>query len=101
MDPRKYAHGLGVLLEGHRSGNVLWIDQLLVPAAQRGQGLGTDVVQYLERWARRHGITKLRLYAADEGLGRSNVFWELMGFDYDCPDCEEYEEAAWYMSKDL
>jgi hypothetical protein len=43
----------------------------------------------------------LRLYAADEGDGRSNVFWDLMGFEYDCSDCEEYEEAAWYMSKNL
>ena len=69
-------------IDAHMSGKeVVWIDMMRVPPEQRRRGIGRN--HYAEWEAELPKSVKLvRLMAADTGSGKSNGFWEAMGFDY-------------------
>lgn len=52
-----------------------------VPPDKRRQGIGR---QYYAKWEAElpKSVKLVRLMAADTGSGKSNGFWEAMGFDY-------------------
>ncbi len=85
-------------LDIHISGDILWIDNFEVAEGLRRQGIGSILVQAIEKAARSNGIKCIRLWADDTGSGRSNHFWEAMGYDY---DEETGDETDWYMNKQL
>jgi GNAT superfamily N-acetyltransferase len=88
-------------LDVHISGDTLWIDNFAVAEGLRRQGSGTILVRAIENAARSNGIKCIRLWAADTGSGRSNHFWDAMGYKYDYEADEPGGESDWYMSKQL
>lgn len=68
-------------IEAHRSGDIVWIDMMVVPKGRRGTGAGRA---FYDAWvaALPQDIPLIRLMAADTGAGLSNGFWEAMGFSY-------------------
>lgn len=87
-------------LDVHISGDTLWIDNFEVAKGLRRHGTGSLLVRAIEKAARSNDIRRIRLWAADTGTGRSNHFWEAMGYSYDYDD-ESGDETDWYMSKQL
>lgn len=91
-----------VQIDWHASGSLAWIDMFRVPAEHRRKGLGFAAY---ERWeaALPAEVTTVRLFAADTGAGRSNEFWDAVGFEYDVTDedLDLESEAAWYMRKEV
>jgi hypothetical protein len=89
-----------VEIDWHLSGSSAWIDNFTVPSGKRRQGLGRAAY---ERWeaALPPQVKAVRLYAADTGSGRSNDFWDALGFEYDVTgdDLSLEDDAAWYMHK--
>ena len=77
------------------------ITMMQVPKDQRGQGVGARTYQ---EWESKlpPDIREIRFFAADlgDGAGRSNQFWDAMGFDYMYDD-ETSEPDRWWMHKIL
>lgn len=69
-------------LEGHRSGDSVWIDMIYVTPGERGKGEGRRLYKDFEA-ALPPDITLVRVFAADtEGEGNSDDFWLALGFAY-------------------
>jgi len=68
-------------IEAHRAGDVMWLDWFYLPARCRGEGRGGAAYAEWEG-SLPHDITRVRLFAADTGTGRTDGFWERMGFSY-------------------
>lgn len=70
-----------VEIQSHQSGDVVWIDNFVVPDRLRRNKLGSAA--YLA-WEGKlpPNIKLVRLFAADTGSGRSNHFWDYLGFCY-------------------
>jgi len=65
----------------HRSGNVLWIDWFCVPDGERGKGTGRRLWEAFEARIP-DDVEVVRLMASDAGDGKSDGFWEAMGFSW-------------------
>lgn len=46
--------------EGSYSG---WVEDVIIDAAHRHQGAGQALMEYLQQWARQHGLSRLQLLA--------------------------------------
>ena len=84
-------------IDAHRSGDIMWIDMMLVPPSQRGSGVGKAFYKSWEE-ALPSDIKLIRLLAADTGDGLSNGFWEAMGFEYQYDGDDLDYETSQYMS---
>lgn len=85
-------------IHAHRSGDTIWIDMMEVPEGQRRKGVGANVYQQWEA-SLPPDIKLVRLMAADTGSGKSNGFWEAMGFDYQYDGDDLDYETSQYMWK--
>jgi hypothetical protein len=68
----------------------------MVPRELRGRGLGREAFEKrIMTYVKKHpSIHMIRLMAADAGHGKSNEFWESLGFDYAYSgDNLDYESA--------
>ncbi len=89
-----------IAIDAHRAGDVVWLDWFCLPARARGQGHGRAAYDAWES-ALPVDITCVRLFAADTGDGRSDGFWERLGFSYvydtDNPDALDDDDryAMW------
>jgi GNAT superfamily N-acetyltransferase len=108
VEPRRHARGLGLLLgqagrgrsvvlvatlagrvvgmasvqtvistaEGALSG---WVEDVVVAAELRGQGVGRRLMAAVDSWARRHGVRRLQL-VADRRNQSALTFYDRLGY---------------------
>lgn len=82
-------------IAAHISGDIMWIDMMLIPKSERRKGAGrTDYNQW--ELSLPHEITRVQLLASDTGAGNCEEFWKKMGFSYqyDGEDLD-YELSHW------
>jgi 2'-5' RNA ligase/8-oxo-dGTP pyrophosphatase MutT (NUDIX family) len=84
-------------IETHGDGSTIWIDMFVIPAKDRGKGLGRKFYMQWEAGLPKN-IKLVRLYAGDTGAGSSRGFWDSMGFSY-VYDTEQGDETDNYMWK--
>lgn len=79
-------------IDAHRAGDIIILDMMYVPKAQRGKGVATA---YYNEWEKNlpPDIKMVRLWACDAGAGLTTPFWERLGFEYQY-DCESYEDLG-------
>ncbi len=68
-------------LRGYPAEGIFWIGLMLVDPAQRGQGLGTQLMAEFEDWARRQGANQIRLGVVEENT-KALKFWQRLGFEH-------------------
>jgi GNAT superfamily N-acetyltransferase len=88
-------------INAHRaSPNTVEIEILYIPLSMRGRGIGR---KYFEDWVKDlpNHIHYIVLWAADTGKGRSNHFWEALGFDYQYECANELDINKWWMIKGI
>jgi len=90
-------------IDAHLSGNTVVIDMMWVPPEQRGKGVGRG---YYEQWESElpSHVKYVKIWAADTGEGKSNQFWEQLGFEYmfapgEDDDYNEDDDHWWWMIK--
>ena len=97
------------ILEYHYIDNLktaIKITNFVIPEGDRRQGKGSTAYNQWEANLP-SSVTLIQLFAADTGDGRSNNFWEQMGFDYLYDAFEDHHidilgtEAAYTMQKGL
>lgn len=71
----------GVVIDAHRSGSIIWIDWICVPADQRGRGNGRAAYSEFEKHLPAD-VEQVRVMAADSGSGSSQGFWDALGFAF-------------------
>lgn len=68
-------------VDSHGNPELVWLDMLYVPKAQRGRGIGRKTYEAWEA-----GLPKtvrlILIHAGDSGSGDSAGFWEAMGFAF-------------------
>jgi GNAT superfamily N-acetyltransferase len=52
-----------VLISTAEGGPVAWVEDVVISAEMRGQGLGSRLLQAMEEWARERGVLRLQLLA--------------------------------------
>lgn len=87
----------GTYIDAHRSGTMVVIDMMHVPAGSRLKGEGT---RYYEQWEASlpKDIELVRLWACDAGAGLTTPFWERLGFEYQFDtkhDMDDFSDADW------
>jgi len=85
-------------IDAHQSGDTVVIDMMHVPDAMRGTGVGRSTYETWEA-ALPKSVHLVRAWAADTGSGKSNGFWEAMGFDYQyvpTADSEVDDQDFWW-----
>lgn len=55
-----------------------WLGFLYVAEAVRGQGIGQNLMQYVEQWAATHQITTLYLYTTDQTARYQRWGWQVL-----------------------
>ena len=84
-------------INAHRvSPNTVEIEMFYIPPSMRGKGFGR---KYFEEWVKEipNNIHYIIIWAADTGEGRSNHFWEALGFDYQYENEDNLGDDAWWM----
>lgn len=86
-------------INAHQAGeHIIEIEMIHVPEAMRGTGVGRATY---EKWeaALPKNIHLVTAWAADTGSGKSNGFWEEMGFEYryvPAADSEVDDQDFWW-----
>ena len=57
--------------EGNYSG---WVEDVIIDQQHRQQGVGKAMMEYLNQWARQHGISRLQLLADSENQPALNFY---------------------------
>lgn len=57
-----------ILISTAEGAKVGLLEDLIVSTAYRGQGIGTQLLRHLERWAQQQGLTRLQLLADKNNL---------------------------------
>lgn len=86
-------------IDGHVNQTVAWVNMLYVVPAERGEGRGRELYEEWER-SLPPEVTLIKLVAADCGDGRSNGFWEAMGFEYETDEETGDPEIDFAMRKE-
>lgn len=71
---------LQVLISTAEGGDVGLVEDVILDADFRGQGIGQQMLRRLEIWACEHGLTRLQLLA-DAQNASANAFYERQGWN--------------------
>lgn len=68
-------------VDSHGNADLVWVDMLYVPRAQRGQGIGRKTYEAWEA-SLPTTVRLVLIHAGDTGSGDSSGFWDAMGFAF-------------------
>jgi ribosomal protein S18 acetylase RimI-like enzyme len=70
---------LQILVSTAQGGPVGWVEDVVVDAAHRGQGIGAAMLVHLQRWSAQRGLSRLQLLA-DRNNDRALDFYRKQGW---------------------
>ena len=76
------AVGFGVTAKSfsrEAGGKVLWLEELYILEECRGRGLGREYFSFIEKYAREHGFTRIRLEVEPDNV-RARSLYERLGY---------------------
>jgi GNAT superfamily N-acetyltransferase len=72
------AHSISVI---HDDGDVAWLTSLVVDGSAQGRGIGRQLVEAVEAWARSHSCVRLSVTTARD-RNDAHTFYERVGFEW-------------------